>query len=121
MATATQVVHTEAEKMQNKSLHEQYLEVEIIKLVKAICELSTVIGNPIDASEVSIVWEDSVIVDTAEQKQLAMSEIDNGVLSKEEYRVKFYGETDEEAKEKIAEIGKNKPVTDDFDFMRGGE
>jgi A118 family predicted phage portal protein len=102
MATATQVVHTEADKMQNKSLHEQYLEGEIIKLVKALCELSTTVLNPIDAGEVSIVWEDSVIVDTAEQKKLAMQEIDMGVISKEEYRVKFYGETPEQAQEKIA-------------------
>jgi hypothetical protein len=122
MATATQVVHTEAEKMQNKSLHEQYLEGEIIKLVKALAELSTTIGNPIDASEVSIVWEDSVIVDTAEMKKLAMAEIDAGVISKEEYRMKFYGETPEEAEEKIAEIANRKPAVDNFysDLMETG-
>jgi hypothetical protein len=121
MATATQVVHTESEKMQNKSLHEQYLEGEIINLVKALAELSTTIGNPIDASEVSIVWEDSIIVDTAEMKKLAMAEIDAGVISKEEYRMKFYGETPEEAKEKIAEIEGEKPETDNFNFMGAEE
>jgi len=118
MATATQVVHTEAEKMQNKSLHEQYLEGEIIKLVKALCELSTTAGNPIDASEVGIVWEDSVIVDTAEQKKLAMSEIDIGVLSKEEYRQKFYGESEEQAKEKIAGMAEPDALNN---FNIGGE
>jgi len=113
MATATQVVHSSAEKMQNKSLHEAYLEGEIIKLVKALCELSTTVLNPIDASEVSIVWEDSVIVDTAEQKKLAMMEVDNGLISKEEYRMKFYGETPEQAQEKIAGIGE---TSDGFNF-----
>jgi A118 family predicted phage portal protein len=102
--TATEIVHTEAEKMQNKSLHEQYLEGEIIKTVKSMCELSEKIGNPIDASEVNIVWEDSVIVDTSEQKKLAMLEVDAGLMTKEEYRTKFYAETVEAAKKKIAEI-----------------
>jgi A118 family predicted phage portal protein len=121
MATATQVIHTESEKMQNKSLHEQYLEGEIIKLVKALCELSTTIGNPIDASEVSITWEDSVIVDTAEQKRLAILEIDNGVLSKEEYRMKFYGETLEQAREKLAEITGNPDFADGDNFNMENE
>ena len=62
-------------------------------------------GNPIDASEVSIVFEDSIIVDTAEQKRLSLSEIDARVISREEYRQKYYGETPEEAKKKIEEIG----------------
>ena len=62
------------------------------------------IGNPIDASAVNITWEDSVIVDTAEQKRLAMLEVDNKVASRTEYREKFFGETPEEAAAKIAEI-----------------
>jgi A118 family predicted phage portal protein len=103
--TATGVIHSEADKMQEKSLHEQYLEGEIIKLVKAICELSTLIGEPVNADEVNITWEDSVIVDTGEQKRLAMLEVDAGLMSKAEYRQRFYGETPEEAAAKIAEIG----------------
>lgn len=105
MQTATMVVHSEAEKMQNKSLHEQFLEGEIAKLVKALCELSSAIGNPIDASEVNIVWQDSVIVDTGEEKKLSLVEIDAGVFSKVEYRQKYFGESKEEAEAKIAEMG----------------
>jgi len=102
--TATGVIHTAAEKMQNKSLHEQYLEGQIIKLVKGLCELSCMVGQPIDSSEVNIVWEDSVVVDTGEQKKLAMLEIDAGVISKIEYRQKFYGESEEDARSKIEAI-----------------
>jgi A118 family predicted phage portal protein len=104
MATATQVVHTEADKMQSKSLHEQYLKGQIVRIVRALCELSEKTGNPIDAGEVNIVFEDSVIVDTSEQKKLAMLEVDAGLMSKEEYRMEFYAETVEAAKKKIAEI-----------------
>ena len=109
MQTATQVVHTESEKMQNIGLHEQYLEGQIIRIIKALCELSTLTGNPIDSSVINIVWEDSVIVDTAAEKNLAMREIDMGVISKAEYRVKFYGETPEKAKENIEGINEDTP------------
>jgi A118 family predicted phage portal protein len=114
MATATQVVHTEADKMQNKSLHEQYLEGEIIKLVRGLCELSGMVGNPIDASVVSLVWQDSVIVDTAEEKKLSMLEIDAGVISKEEYREKYFGETEEDARAKIEAIGSDSDAMEDL-------
>ena len=116
MATATQVIHTEADKMQNKSLHEQYLECQIIQIVRALCELSTMIGNPIDASEVNITWEDSVIVDTAEQKKLSLLEIDNGVLSKVEYRQKYFGETEAEATAKLEAL-KTEDTGERFHFM----
>jgi A118 family predicted phage portal protein len=106
MATATQVITTESERMQNKSLHEQFLEGQIVRIIKALCELSTLTGNAIDASEVNIVFEDSVIVDTAEQKRLSLAEIDNGVISKAEYRMKYYGETEQEATAKIDAMGK---------------
>jgi len=107
MQTATEVIHSQSEKMQNKSLHEQYLENEIIKLVKALCELSGKVGNPIDASEVNITWQDSIIVDTGEEKKLSLVEIDAGVFSKIEYRQKYYGETEEDAKAKIEAMGGN--------------
>jgi A118 family predicted phage portal protein len=120
MATATQVVTTESERMANKSLHEQYLECEIIKLVKGLCELSGMIGNPIDASEITITWEDSVIETTAEQKRLSLAEIDNGVISKIEYRMKYYGETEQEAAAKI-KVMEQQGTTDNFDFLRETE
>jgi len=109
MATATQVVHTESEKMQNKSLHEQYLEGQIIRIIKALCELSTLTGNPIDSSIVNITWEDSVIMDTTADKNLAMREIDLGVISKAEYRVRYFGETPEQAKKNIEGINESNP------------
>ena len=117
MATATQVITTESEKMQNINLHQQYLEGQIIKIVRALCELSTMTGNVIDASEVNIVFEDSIIVDTADEKRLSLTEIDQGVISKAEYRIKYLGETAEEAAEKIAAI-ESAMETESFDLRR---
>ena len=113
--TATQTVYLEAEKMQNKSLHEQYLEGQIIKIVKALCELSTLTGNLIDASEVNIVWSDSVIVDTNTEKKVSLQEIDARVLSKSEYRERYMGESPEEAAAKIAAMVKEDDL---FNFQR---
>jgi len=113
MATATQVIHTESEKMQNKNLHQQYLELQIIKIIKALCELSTLTGNTIDSSVINIVWEDSVIVDTTSEKNLAMREIDMGVLSRAEYRQKFFGESEDQAVSKLENM---EPAGDIFHF-----
>ena len=118
MATATQVIHTEAEKMQNKSLHEQFLEGQIIKIIKALCELATLTGNPIDATEINITFEDSVIVDTAEQKRLSLYEIESGVSSKAEYRMKYYGESLEDATAKIDALKKEEKEDSPFDLQR---
>jgi hypothetical protein len=107
--TATGVIYSESDKMREKSLHEQYLEGDIVKLARAICELSALMGNPIGAEEVNVVWEDSVISDTAEEKRLAMLEVDAGLVSKAEYRRRFYGEEPEEAAAKIAEIAAAEP------------
>jgi hypothetical protein len=60
---------------------------------------------------VTITFEDSVITDTAEQKKLAMLEIDSGLLSKTEYRMRFYGESEIEATAKLESI---EPAADIF-------
>jgi hypothetical protein len=103
MATATQVITTESERMQNRELHTQYLEGQIIQIVKALCELSTLTGNPIDASEITVVFEDSVISDTATEKNQARMDVETGLLLPWEYRMRFMGESEEVAKQKIAE------------------
>jgi A118 family predicted phage portal protein len=104
MNTATEVIHSESEKMQNRSLHLQYLEGEIITLVKALCELSGKIGNPIDASEITVVWQDSVIIDTENEKKQDRADVMEGLMAGYEYRMKYMGETEDEARSKIEEI-----------------
>ena len=123
MQTATEVVHTEAEKMQNKSLHEQYLEGQIISLVKALCELSTLTGNQIDGSEVNITWQDSVVIDTGTEKAHDRLDVEAGLLASYEYRMKYNGETEQEARAKIEEIKKgNDPfeIRRDYSYARDG-
>ena len=121
MQTATQVVHTQSEKMLNKALHEQFLEGQIIKLVRALCELSSLVGSPIDSEIVNITWHDSVIIDEGEEKKLSMAEVDQGLISKAEYRNKFYGETLEVAQAKIDAIAETQGGDDqDYDYDTTG-
>jgi A118 family predicted phage portal protein len=116
-ATATQVAHTEADKMRAMSLHRQCLEGEVKALVRAVAQA---VGG-MDAGVVNVVWEDSVISDTAEEKRLAMLEVDAGLISKAEYRRKFYGEEPEEAAAKIAEIAADSKNSEGRDFLGFGD
>jgi A118 family predicted phage portal protein len=112
-ATATQVAHTEVDKMRAKSMHQQYFEEEVKALVRAIGQA---VGG-MDTGVVNVVWEDSVIADTGEQKRLAMLEVDAGLISKAEYRRRFYGETPEEAADRIAEIEADSKKGAAHDFL----
>ena len=76
--------------------------------------------NPIDASVVNIVWQDAVIVDTDSEKKLAIFEVQEGLMSKEEYRMKFYGETLDTAREKLGIIEKDNELDYTLD-MEGEE
>ena len=106
--TATGQIQSEQEKMASKALHEQYLQGQLEFIIRALCEMSGLTGTPIDSTNIGIVFEDQIIVDTAEDKRVAILEVDNGLMSKAEYRVHYYGETLEAAQAKIDEIAAGK-------------
>lgn len=53
--------------------------------------------------DVSFVWDDSIVVDSKAEKQQDVQDVNLGVMSKWEYRMKWYGESEEVAKQRIAE------------------
>ena len=61
-----------------------------------------------------IQFDDSIIEDKEAESARARSEVNLGVLSKVEYRMKIYGETKEIALKKIQEIEANNPSIDDI-------
>jgi A118 family predicted phage portal protein len=54
--------------------------------------------------EVGYAWDDSIIVDKDTEKQSDLLDVDKGLMSRVEYRMKWYGETREQAEEVIKEI-----------------
>ena len=51
--------------------------------------------------EVSFEWDDSILVDTNEELGKRLSLVQNGVYSKQELRMWYFGETEEQAKQAL--------------------
>ena len=89
-------------------------ESAIYDLTNAICYASTAFGNyNINTDDMVIQFDDSIIEDKEVESNRALREKNAGIISAVEYREKIFGETEEIAKQKIAEVRENDPsVTD---------
>ena len=71
--------------------------------------------------ETSFVWDDSIVVDAEAERLRDLQEMRDGIMSKVEYRMKWYGEDEETAKAKIAEAkGESQEDDDILGFNKGG-
>ena len=105
LSTATAVVSSNSKMFRRKKKLEIGYESAIYDLVNAICYASSEFGQySIDTTDMVIQFDDSIIEDKEAESNRAMREVSAGLLSKVEYRVKIFGETDDIAKEKIKEI-----------------
>lgn len=103
LKTATEVVSEKSELYQNLRKHELVLEGALMNLVKAI---ATMLGYR-NETQVTINFDDSIIEDTAAEKQQFLQEIRDGIRQRWEYRVRFFGETEEEAKANVTDSQSN--------------
>jgi A118 family predicted phage portal protein len=103
VATATQIVSENSTLFRN--IQKQQIAVE--KCLKEICTaIFGLMETPIDekAIEVAIQFDDSIIEDKAEERKRDLIDVDKGIMSKAEYRAKWYGETPEQAQKIIDDI-----------------
>ncbi len=108
LSTATAVVSSNSKLFRRKKKLEIGYESAIYDLVKAICYASSEFGTyNIDTEDMVIQFDDSIIEDKEAESIRALRELSAGVLSKQEYREKIYGETPDIAEEKIKEIEEN--------------
>ena len=115
LSTATAVISSNSKLFRRKKKLEIGYESSIYDLVRAICYASSAYGSKnIDTEEFVIQFDDSIIEDKNAESDRALRELQAGVLSKEEYREKIFGETPEIAKQKIDEIKKNDPSIEDL-------
>lgn len=106
--TATGIIAQNSDLYRNLKKHELLLEKVIIDMVEAIAYLSnTFTTNKIDASDIKVMFDDSIIEDTESKKNSDRTDVSNGIMSKQEYRSKWYAETEEIAKEKLDSFGLN--------------
>lgn len=97
--TATEVISEKSELFQNLRKHELVLEKALKELTKAIAFM---LGYR-RKFETVVNFDDSIIEDTNAEKQQYLQEIRDGIRQKWEYRVRFFGETEEEAKSFISQ------------------
>lgn len=116
--TAEEIRMTKQRSYSTVSQIQGALEDALEGLVVAIDELITLYELAPDGKyEVSYVWDDSIIVDAEKERQRDRDEVDHGLMAKWEYRKKWYGETEEQAK---AAIAGNEPPSDD-ELLFGNE
>lgn len=99
LKTATEVMSDKNELFRSVKKHE-------IILRKAICELA---GRVLEMggyaeTEVSVLFDDSIIEDTQTLSDRAMRELEHGLIDNAEYFVRVYGMTENQALSKVNEI-----------------
>lgn len=72
------------------------------KIVDRYCDLYDIV--PRGEYEIAYKWDDSIIVDKDSERQVDMMDVTNGLLSKVEYRMKWMGETEQQAEEALKRI-----------------
>ena len=115
LSTATAVVSSNSKLFRRKKKLEIGYESAIYDLVKAICYASSQFGTyNINTEDMVIQFDDSIIEDKEAESNRALREVNAGLMSKEEYREKIYGETPEIATQEIQNIRENEPTMADL-------
>lgn len=122
LSTATAVVSSNSKLFRRKKKLEIGYESSIYDLVKAICYASSTFGTyNINTDDMVIQFDDSIIEDKESESTRAIAELNVGVISKVEYRMKIFGETKEIAEQQIKAIEEKNPSIQDLLGTRGEE
>ena len=106
ITTATQVISENSTLYKTIKKHEVLLEVVLKDMVVSLAYLNnTFTTKPIinikDLNDIEVQFDDSIIEDTEAQKLSDRQDVTNGVMSKVEYRCKYYGEDEKTAIENL--------------------
>lgn len=113
LSTATAVVSSNSKLFRRKKKLEIGYESAIYDLVNAVCYASSKFGKyNIDTNDMVIQFDDSIIEDKEAESVRAGREVSQGLISKVEYRMKIFGETEEIARQRIQEIEEETPSID---------
>ena len=115
LQTATQVVSSNSKMFRRKKKLEVGYESSIFDLFNAIAYASSKFGQyNISPEGLKVTFDDSIVEDKESESVRARAEVSQGLLSKVEYRMQIFGETEEVAKQKIAEIQESDPSVEDL-------
>ena len=101
--TATQVISEKSDTFRNMKKHEIVLEKALTTLISSLMWLynnfKQITFSDIDSVEIK--FDDSVIEDKTTEQNNDRTDVNNGIMSRIEYRMKWYGEDEEIATEYI--------------------
>lgn len=115
LSTATAVVSSNSKLFRRKKKLEIGYESSIYDLINAVCYIyNYILKEAINYEDISIKFDDSIIEDKEAESDRALRELSAGVIGKEEYRERIYGETPEIAKQNIELIKESNPSVQDL-------
>lgn len=115
LSTATAVISSNSKMFRRKKKLEVGYESSIFDLFNAAAYASSTFGqHNINSEGLKITFDDSIVEDKEAESNRAMREVQQGLISKPEYRQKIFGETQEIAEQKIKEIQENDPSVNDL-------
>ena len=91
--TATEVSSDNSALMRNIRRNENALQGALVDVIRAVmgCSRFMGVGLP-EERNVGVIYDDSIIQDTASEKRQEMAEVAAGLMKREEYRSRWYGE-----------------------------
>lgn len=105
VTTATEIISENSQLFRTLKKHEIILEACIYDLVKIIAYIeSEFCGNTMNYESVIVDFDDSIIEDKDKIRQTDKGDMAIGIMRREEYRAKYYNETEEEAIKKLPEV-----------------
>ena len=69
--------------------------VKTFEIMDKYCDLYQIV--PAGKFDVAYAWDDSIIVDKDQERQVDLLDVQGGLMSKVEYRMKWFGETEDQA------------------------
>lgn len=118
--TATEVISENSDLFRTIKKHEQVLESALTELIHAIARIGRQANIfTISDNNINIDFDDSIIVSKEQERLQDRQDMAVDVMSRVEYREKWYGEDEEIAKLKIAEVDNEKPENSSINFIDG--
>lgn len=121
--TATEIKASKQRSYATVSKMQENLQTALEDLIYAMDVLTTLYNlAPQGSYEVSFNWDDSLVVDTEKEQMLQMQEVNAGLRSRLKYIMYRYGLTEEQAKQELEQIKKEKMSNQEaFGFNVGDE
>jgi hypothetical protein len=124
VATATQVVADNSSLFRNIRKHQILLEEVLIRMTKAIIyasnDFTEVIFNPMEDFDIKVKFDDSIFEDKGSEMDRDRLDVQAGIMSVPEFREKWYGETEEEAKAHYQDYFLNKIIDSYLSALTSG-